>query len=670
MSRFRWPRFSVRTLLLAVTILALWLGIQASQAKRERRAVARIVELGGLVRYDWEHDEAGKYQSDAAPPGPDWLRNVIGSEFFQDVVYAQLSFTDANDVDMARVADLPHLETLWLNSTAIGDEGIAQLRQLQGLKRLYLQNTRIGDPALLHLGQLRRLEGLNLGGTNITDGGLHHLQDLTHLISLNVPNTAVTGSALRQIHTLPKLEYINLHDTGVTDSALMALDGSTVLWWLDLRNTRISDAGIAHLATVPSLRKLQLTKGQASPRAIDELKQLRPQCVVVVHWLPPSIDQVRKVADTKLHPSCPPWELLPDSSCPARPSWSCWPRRLTVARTSPNSRRPARRRATRTIRTWLTLSTRGDGEGWSSRSTTGSSADATCSYICSLSWAGCLGRRSEWLWMWRRSKRPGSARSRVASWPINRTRRTEFPRISSFPITGRGRSCPPCCACNRRPGPGRPSRPGSPATPACTTPCTWRSAGMWRSLPTIRRWASTDTNLGRRTAMRAARWRPCGTTSGRSICCSRWRSSTASGWVVSATRWEVTTRSSPGSSSRVWGCWCPTAAFVRFRKTMYRVGRAHATCHASPACMRMTPRKCRLISRNSSLASPRVRFSLPPPKATATLTSPESVTASAVLGPSTNSLARQRPCKSSITLGRTRSRTPLASGPMSFWTSV
>ena len=77
-SRRRWLQISLRTLLILMTIVSGafgWLGLKAKQAREQRFAVAKILELRGDVYYDYQHDFAKNYVVDryarnATPPGP------------------------------------------------------------------------------------------------------------------------------------------------------------------------------------------------------------------------------------------------------------------------------------------------------------------------------------------------------------------------------------------------------------------------------------------------------------------------------------------------------------------------------------------------------------------------------------------------------------------------
>lgn len=80
--RRRLFQFSLRSLLVLLTIGCLWLGWKTERVREQRETVQAIEALGGFVRYDWECYPA----SSEAPPGPVWLRRMIGDEFFQEPV--------------------------------------------------------------------------------------------------------------------------------------------------------------------------------------------------------------------------------------------------------------------------------------------------------------------------------------------------------------------------------------------------------------------------------------------------------------------------------------------------------------------------------------------------------------------------------------------------------
>ena len=95
--RRRWFQFSLRTLFVLLTVLCVWLAVTVNRARKQREAVAAIEAVGGMVLYEHQYD-------DSEPPGPKWLRELVGDEYFVsvDVVF----FVEATD------ADLEHMEAM------------------------------------------------------------------------------------------------------------------------------------------------------------------------------------------------------------------------------------------------------------------------------------------------------------------------------------------------------------------------------------------------------------------------------------------------------------------------------------------------------------------------------------------------------------------------------
>src|SRR5437763_10676987 len=67
-SQRRGLRFSLRTLLIAITLFCVWLGVSFNRANRQRRVVEAIKAFGGDVRYDYATDDDGSDIPNAPPP--------------------------------------------------------------------------------------------------------------------------------------------------------------------------------------------------------------------------------------------------------------------------------------------------------------------------------------------------------------------------------------------------------------------------------------------------------------------------------------------------------------------------------------------------------------------------------------------------------------------------
>jgi hypothetical protein len=87
----RYLTFSLRTLFIILMALAVWLDVAVNWAREQREAVKAIETLGGSVGYDWQDvplapDDVFSLDGPLTPPGPAWLRRLVGDEFFQDAV--------------------------------------------------------------------------------------------------------------------------------------------------------------------------------------------------------------------------------------------------------------------------------------------------------------------------------------------------------------------------------------------------------------------------------------------------------------------------------------------------------------------------------------------------------------------------------------------------------
>jgi len=204
----RWLQFSLRTLLVLVLLVAVfcgWLRHKVNQSEQERRAVAAIVAMGGNVEYG--HEKGGL----ADPPGPPWLRAVLGNYFFADV----------------DTVNYP---------PGVGDESLVHLDGLRHLKQLHLRGTSVTDAGLVHVTRHPELVMLELGSTSITDSGIKQLERLPNLTHLYLKHSAITDQAVETLIRFDRLEHVGLGGTLVTAegfrkmNATLPAEGVTMPW--------------------------------------------------------------------------------------------------------------------------------------------------------------------------------------------------------------------------------------------------------------------------------------------------------------------------------------------------------------------------------------------------------------------------------------------------------
>ncbi len=265
-------RYSLATLLIVMTIVALWLVRTTFMTRKQEKAIQIISATEGEVI---ESEESGP---------PDWLRTTVGEEYFRKVSTVTFSTNmgrrkgskepKVTDKALAQLESLPGLEALELShNETVTDAQLAYLSPLKDLKTIYLFRTQIRGPGLIHLVGLRHLESIELGGTKLNDAGLEHLAKIKGL------------------------KWLRLNDTEITDSGVAHLAELRNLERLDLNNTDITDKSMASLGKLENLKELGLTGTKITAKGVQQIKRDLPKCMVICSF---SLDKT--VDETPLFP--------------------------------------------------------------------------------------------------------------------------------------------------------------------------------------------------------------------------------------------------------------------------------------------------------------------------------------------------------------------------------
>lgn len=252
----RWLQFCLRTLLVLMTLFALWLGYQVDRVRQQTALVAAIdaAHRDGYcqicrVMYDYQFNPAGKFLAKATPPGPTWLRKLIGDEYFRRVRGIHLNVNHANVLENVRLSGFCDLEDFQVGfhpalsaspnwcpfvyprsfaglgthkivpPPLIHDKELAELSRLLKLKTLILYNADITDDALAHLQKLPRLEDLRIESPNITDAGVDHLAKLKNLRTLALYEHRLTKQGVNRAQgVFSKLGMVDVHPNPVIDA--------------------------------------------------------------------------------------------------------------------------------------------------------------------------------------------------------------------------------------------------------------------------------------------------------------------------------------------------------------------------------------------------------------------------------------------------------------------
>jgi len=85
-----WYQHSLRMLLLVVFLAAIgmsWFAVKMQNARTQQHSVEAITQSGGWVKYDYQYDQSGRWMQGTIPPKPDWLRELLGRDFFATAVF-------------------------------------------------------------------------------------------------------------------------------------------------------------------------------------------------------------------------------------------------------------------------------------------------------------------------------------------------------------------------------------------------------------------------------------------------------------------------------------------------------------------------------------------------------------------------------------------------------
>ena len=162
---FHWRfQFSVRSLLLSALAIALpcgWLAGDMKKAREQRKVVQEIEKIAGPfevgtglgdsfsfgpIQYDWQ-------RANRQTPGAPWLRNLLGEDFFSEIVRVFTLNMKNADTKLECLHALTALEHLTLEGADVTDAGLDHLKHLSCLRTLGLRGTQVTDAGVKNLQQ-------------------------------------------------------------------------------------------------------------------------------------------------------------------------------------------------------------------------------------------------------------------------------------------------------------------------------------------------------------------------------------------------------------------------------------------------------------------------------------------------------------------------------------
>ncbi len=283
----RWYQYTLRTLLalmtLAAMVLAAW-KTYIAPFQNQAQAMERLLVIPGMP------GSAPEVRAEPALPG--WLRWMPGSGSLVRVTFVKLEHTGVTDDDLSCLADLPHVERLYLAATGISDKGLQHVRGLSRLRRLSLWNTAVTDGGIEHLRGLRNLETLDIQGTAVTEAALDSLKHLPNLHEF--PNDIVLSdlglARLRAFRNARDLELPSVDARHITDRGMADLGHLGGVKSIMIVESKVSAAGLEHLRRLDKLDGLSIMYTACTPQGLlvlstlPQVSQIHLDSVAGIHF--------------------------------------------------------------------------------------------------------------------------------------------------------------------------------------------------------------------------------------------------------------------------------------------------------------------------------------------------------------------------------------------------
>ena len=132
--------------MLLANLARLWI----ASARTQAACVASVVGQGGSVSYAYERPlPDGSYRVGATPPGPAWLRDWLGIDYFTSVYAVTLDHNEIRDIEP--LTRLPHLEHVMLWTYITPEVDLTHLKRIERLKTLHLGYTALSPEQIAEI---------------------------------------------------------------------------------------------------------------------------------------------------------------------------------------------------------------------------------------------------------------------------------------------------------------------------------------------------------------------------------------------------------------------------------------------------------------------------------------------------------------------------------------
>ena len=302
----RWrPRFSLKLVLIVVTLVSVLMGsfaLQWRQARRQQRAAAAFHKAGAVLIYAYDIDDPSTHimNVDIRPTAQSLPERLLGTDFFADILTVEAYQSRVDDSTLAQLKHLPKLEFLDLSATSVTDKGLLHVRETPELRYLGLDETAVTDKTLETLAGLPYLTILSLSETKVTDRGLEHLGALHSLTIVRLPRTvdgrglshlraplvelqlpAVSREGWREVIKFPGLRRLVVDGRSLVDKDMQALGSLKELKELHLYDAaQLTDASLHHFQSLGQLEEMIIRSVLITNNGVSDLRRALPKAEI------------------------------------------------------------------------------------------------------------------------------------------------------------------------------------------------------------------------------------------------------------------------------------------------------------------------------------------------------------------------------------------------------
>lgn len=311
--------YSLRALLVFITLFMLWGGFHANRGWKERAAADALTKHGASLR--WGRTRSTRTWFSPISTGYWRIVGFLWGERFITEVHVYSLEPDVVDA----LCELPHLESLIVHPKRLTRQetleyspltarawatppknAIRRILSRHRLKQLMLCQWNLNEDELGEVCRHRTLVAVGVGAAQLTEEQLAEILTLPDLHNVFLcDGGAITGDALAAVHGSSTLEriacfgspvnkefarfagrcqnlrYLHVTHLAIDDDFTRMLGPHPSLVELVLGGNGITDCTANSLATMPSLQVVVLPSNSISTEALNRLKQIKPTLQVL-----------------------------------------------------------------------------------------------------------------------------------------------------------------------------------------------------------------------------------------------------------------------------------------------------------------------------------------------------------------------------------------------------